>query len=74
MKLTKFHLILVSSAAVFWDVTQRTGSPSSLVTVRMTLRNGVVIRVCMEKISIVRNSSKLREKIIKSTYLFLLRV
>ena len=35
-----------------------TGSPSSLVTVNMTLRNGVIIRVCMGNTSIVRNSSK----------------
>ena len=35
-----------------------TGSPSSLVTVNMTLRNGVIIRVCMGNTLIVRNSSK----------------
>ena len=35
-----------------------TGSPSSLVTVNMTLRNGVIIRVCMGNTSILRNSSK----------------
>ena len=35
-----------------------TGSPSSLVTVNMTLRNGVFIRVCMGNTSILRNSSK----------------
>ena len=31
---------------------------SSLVTVNMTLRNGVIIRVCMGNTSILRNSSK----------------
>ena len=35
-----------------------TGSPSSLVTVNMTLCNGVIIRVCMGNTSILRNSSK----------------
>ena len=33
-----------------------TGSPSSLVTVNMTLRNGVIIRVCMVNTSILRNN------------------
>ena len=35
-----------------------TGNPSSLVTVNMTMRNGVIIRVCMGNTSILRNSSK----------------
>ena len=35
-----------------------TGSPRSLVTVNMTLRNGVIISVCMGNTSILRNSSK----------------
>ena len=35
-----------------------TGSPSCLVTVNMTLRNGVIIKVCMGNTSIPRNSSK----------------
>ena len=35
-----------------------TGSPSSLGTVNMTLRDSVIIRVCVGNISIVRNSSK----------------
>ena len=35
-----------------------TGSPSSLVTVNMTLYNGVIIRVCMGNTSIQRNRSK----------------
>ena len=35
-----------------------TGSPSSLVTVNMTLRNGVIKRVCMGNTSILWNSSK----------------
>ena len=36
-----------------------TGNPSSLVTVNMTLRNGVITRVSMGNTSILRNSSKL---------------
>ena len=39
-----------------------TGRPSSLVTVNMTLRNSVIIRVCMGNTSILRNSSKIRGK------------
>ena len=51
-----------------------TGSPSSLVTVNMTLRNGVIIRDCVGNTSILRNSSKYGKNIIKSTYFFLLCV
>ena len=46
------------SSARFLQLSLTTGSPSSLVTVNMTLRKGVVIRVCMGNTSILRNSSK----------------
>ena len=46
---TKTELVIISD---------NTGSPSSLVTVNMTLRNGVIIRVFMGNTSILLNSSK----------------
>ena len=43
---------------IIYFATRTTGSPSSMLTVNMTLRNGVIIRVCMGNTSILRNSSK----------------
>ena len=58
----------------FKIMSNTTGNPSSLVTVNVTLRNGVIIGVCMGNTSILWNSSIWGRNIIKSTYLFLLCV
>ena len=50
--------LLLCAEIVAFTPWQTTGSPSSVVTVNMTLRNGVVIRDCMGNTSILRNSSK----------------
>ena len=44
--------------AIVADIVHSTGNLSSLVTVNVTLRNGVIIRVCMGNTSILWNSSK----------------
>ena len=56
----KFHYMMAKGKIVETSKqrTVSTGSPSSLGIVNMTLRDSVIIRVCMGNISIVRNSSK----------------
>ena len=52
-----WHVVTSRDANWIWP-DLATGNPSSLVTVNMTLRNGVIIRVCLGNTSILRNSSK----------------